>query len=127
MMPELHLLHDAPSSGFLLLMGHHTVLLAEWQGGAVPLPDEDTLEELHIFDMEKEYRAVWSEARGRYLEAIITDETFPSQCAEEEPMYLDARFGKRDAYLAVRSYYDIDEDEVVYLSGYRMLRVGGIL
>ena len=125
MMPELALIAKAPSHGHILLLGHHTVLLEAWHGGDVPLPETDTLEALHIFDETTEYRAVWSEARGRYLESVLTDDTIAHECAEEERMYLSARFGDARTYLIVRDYYAIDEDEAVYLAGYRILGVGG--
>lgn len=117
------------------------------------LPDADLLE-IHIFDENSEYRA--AERMGKRTEtADITDDTFKGCKIIEDRMMLygksfvsqengimtvsenDREFlfflpytmtdFNKGIYLKVKNYYSFDENDLIYLKGYRMcgLEIGG--
>lgn len=92
---------------------------------------QDTILELHLFDKEKEYRMVYSQARGEYLEYVISDdlnkveekngkspdkEDSNFQICEEcylLPEYDDEKIG-------IMNYMQFNEEDMLSLVNYRL-------
>lgn len=106
----LRKLHEAPASGWILGLYPDRMILEAWTG---ILPDGEP-DELHIFDADREYRAVRSQARGGYVEAVITEPT-PEYSEEVMQLREDPR-----KYLTLRQYYAYDAEDLLYLAAYRL-------
>ena len=110
----LQRISEAPERGYILVMWRGGAHFGTWEGS---LPETPPLTELHIFDETREYRCVWSQARGRYVEAVITEPDLPYT---EDVMLLK---GEPERYLTLRNYFDYDEEDLLYLAAYRLTGV----
>ncbi|MGN0465822.1 MAG: hypothetical protein ACI4F9_05645 [Lachnospiraceae bacterium] len=83
----------------------------------------DTVLELHLFDKEKEYRAVYSQARREYLENIISDklEEKDSKFQICEECYLLS--GYQDEKIGIVNYMQFNEEDMLSLVNYRLYPV----
>ncbi len=112
---------------------------------------DDDLLELHIFGEGKEYRKMIT-ADTAYKEVILSDSRFEGCETDDQFMMLfGEEFIKSDEYsytvkekgkeytfylpfkkenfdngifLKVRNYYDYDENDLLYLKGYRLIGIG---
>lgn len=93
----------------------------------------DTILELHLFDREREYRAVYSQAKREYLENIILDKS------EEKPKNADEKgkdsklqiceecyllSGYQDEKIGIVNYMQFNEEDMLSLVNYRLYPVG---
>lgn len=150
---NLNRISEACKDGYVLAVYRSGVEFGVWHGEFPwkNHKDEDLLE-LHIFDAQSEYRAVSSDiAENGWIEAVLygdktehvidsrmqlygeefagASETGDSYAVKENGrkhiFYLPYKKSDFDngIYLLVRNYYDYDENDLLYLSGYRLMGI----
>ena len=150
---NLNRISEACKDGYVLAVYRSGVEFGTWHGELPwkNHKDEDLLE-LHIFDAQSEYRAVSSDiAENGWIEAVLcgdktehlidsrmqlygeefagASETGGSYAVKENgrkyTFYLPYKKSDFDngIYLLVRNYYDYDENDLLYLSGYRLMGI----
>lgn len=144
---SLKKLSMACQNGYVLAVYRSGVEFGEWNG-EFPWSghENDELPELHIFNENSEYRAVYSYAEKAYIEKIL-DNDMSGNFTENKMLLLGEEFISSGAdyltvkekgrkvtfylnkdksdfdkgiYLNVRNYYEYDENDLIYLSGYRL-------
>ena len=121
----LEKIKNAPSTGYILAYCKKGVLFRIYDDTVnnfrEPQDWEDgELLELHIFNEKKEYRAVFSEERQKYIEAIIQEQNDEGvEFVKVENMFLKNSSKK----LKVVNYITYDENDMIVINNYRLAGV----
>lgn len=145
-------MHNACKTGYVFAVYRTHVEFGVWNGDYPwQKHNEDELLELHIFDKDSEYRAQRSAiAENGWIETVLqgdlTEHLIDSRmllygeelAASDELSYTVMENGRaqtfylpeiteekfrKGIYLLVRNYYAYDENDLLYLAGYRILGI----
>lgn len=83
--------------------------------------EKGTLLELHLFDNEKEFRAVLKED-GTYTQSVIADASDTESVTEFviEEMYLEGAYAKKAETIKVINYLEYKENGMLQVTNYRL-------
>jgi len=117
----LERIDNAPLKGHILAYSKKGILFSEYDDAVndnmESLEWEDgELLELHIFSDKIEYRAVFSEERQKYIEAVIQD--------QKDDVKVENMFLKNSSKeLKVVNYITYDENDMIVINNYRLAGV----
>lgn len=118
---------DAPEQGMALIYFQTSLYCGKYKREAesIDLGKENVEErilEIHLFDESTEYRAVYSQEKEEYIEAVIRDDNqICDEIIKEESYLLDEYrkdFGNEK--MGTANYMTYDEDDMLKLINYRL-------
>ena len=135
---SLEQIGQAPKQGCLLMYTRKKVIfekydctgtdIKEYIVSKVNMEKEDTMLELHLFDTEREYRAVQSTAHRTYpgsakgtAECVVTKEESQKDDIDEyvEDILLEKKFKQVGSRIRVINYMKYDENGMAEMYNYR--------
>lgn len=125
---ELSRIEEAPECGNAMICFRTSLYYGKFQRSGQKIiidysETEDKILELHLFDSETEYRAVYSESRERYIETVVKDASEKFEKKIKEECYLLPEY--QEEKIGVANYMCFDENDMLYLSNYRLYVVRG--
>lgn len=122
---RLERINNAPLKGYILAYSKKGVLFSEYDVSVTNNMEFQQwkygeLLELHIFNEKKEYRAVFSEDRQKYIEAVIQEQ----EDKEEKNVKVEYMFLKNSSKkLKVVNYIAYDGNDMIVINNYRLAGV----
>jgi len=125
---KLELVEEMPEKGWVLAYRRGGVVFKAYdllEGGSkneleALLKAEDLLE-IHLFDAEKEWRAISSRRHG-WKSVLVSDAGQTDKL--EENVYLGEEFKNVGEKLRIVNYLTYDENSMIHVNNYRMAGVG---
>ena len=127
---------EAAINGFILAYFRNGIIFSKYKRNGFHLCLEkekvniDTFKdllELHLYNEEKEYRAVFSEARNAFIEAVVTKEEEQKSkidILEEEILLEETMTGGMEKTIKIINHLTYDERDMVQVNNYRMCSEG---
>jgi len=125
----LKMLNTAPETGRAMIYYQTGIYYGDYkfENGELKLSDgnpwESTVLELHLFDANTEYRAVYSQMENGYMETVIQDASQKADVRIPEECFLLPEYS--DQKIGIMNYLCFDEDDLLHLANYRIYTVKG--
>lgn len=126
---KLEKVHEAPVQGWVLAYLRKEVLFKQYYSleEIREYIQQGEILELHLFDQEKEYRAIVSQSR-RYPSGIvetIADFRLDTETTYNESIYLEAKYQKLGKKIQMCNHLNYDESGMMEVDNYRLVMKEG--
>lgn len=122
---KLTKVQEAPEQGWLLAYLRKEVLFEQYSSleEVQEHIGQRELLELHLFNQEKEYRAIASQSR-RYPSGVvetIADFGFDEETTYKEEVYLETKYQKLGEKIQICNHIKYDENGMLEIDNYRLV------